>query len=117
MRRKLSTQFLTNYLIAFLLSLAATALAFALLSVASGRISATLAKNKYPASSILREDYTEIDASPVVQNGGGVQVVDREYRGVYSSGLDTIGKTQLSAGEFTEFLLESGDRPYHYDVA
>jgi len=117
MRRKLSTQFLTNYLIAFLLSLAATALAFALLSVASGRISATLAKNKYPASSILREDYTEIDASPVVQNGGGVQVVDREYRVVYSSGLDTIGKTQLSAGELTEFLLQSKDRPYHYDVA
>lgn len=117
MKRKLSNQFLTNYLVAFLLSILATVLAFFLLSYASGRISDTLAKNRFPASAIMEADYTKIDASPVVENGGGVQVVDRDYRVVYSRGLNTIGKSQLSAGEFTAFLTESGRGSYHYDIA
>ena len=39
-----------------------------------------------------------------------VQVVDKEYRVVYSSGLDT-GKEMLSAEEFTKFLIESRASP------
>jgi len=116
MKRKLSNQFLTHYLVVFLLTIAATALAFSLLSFASGLISDTLAKNRFPASAIVKEDYTTIDASPVVQNGGGVQVVDKDFRVVYSEGLDTIGKSQISAEEFTAFLTESKEKPYHYDI-
>lgn len=116
MKSKLSNQFLINYLMVFLLTLLTTMLAFMLLSFASGLISNTLAKNRYPASSIIRENYSEIDASPVVQNGGGVQIVDKDYRVVYSSGLNTIGKGQLSVGEFTSFLTESKEKPYHYDI-
>jgi hypothetical protein len=116
MKRRLSAEFLTHYLVVFLLTILATALAFALLSFASGLISGSLAKNQYPASAIIKEDYRQIDASAVVQNGGGVQVVDREYRVVYSSGLDTIGKEKLSAGEWTAFLTESKEKPYHYDI-
>jgi len=116
MKRKLSNQFLIHYLVVFLLTISATILAFVLLSFASGLISDTLAKNRFPAKAIIKEDYTKIDASPVVQNGGGVQVVDKDYRVVYSKGLDTIGKSQLSAGEFTAFLTESKDKSYHYDI-
>jgi len=116
MNRKLSNQFLSNYLMIFLLAVTATMVALWLLSFASGLIADALAKNKYPASAIIKEDYTQIDASSVVQNGGGVQVVDKAYRVVYSSGLDTIGKSKLSAGEFTEFLTESKEKPYHYDI-
>lgn len=117
MRRKLYNQFFTNYLVAFLLNILATVLVFFLLSYASGWISDTLAKNRFPASTIMEADYTKIDASPVVENGGGVQVVDREYRIVYSKGLNTFGKAQLSAEEFTAFLTESGKGSYHYDIA
>jgi signal transduction histidine kinase len=116
MKRKLSNQFLVNFLVIFLLTILATVLAFVLLSFASGLISTSLAKSQFPASAIAKEDYRQIDASAIVQNGGGVQVVDREYRVVYSSGLDTIGKEQLSAGEFTDFLTESKKKPYHYDI-
>jgi len=116
MKRKLSNQFLRNFLVIFLLTILVTVLAFVMLSLSSGLISGSLAKNKYPASSIVRDDYRQIDASAVVKNGGGVQVVDREYRVVYSSGLDTIGKDRLTAGEFTTFLTESKSKPYHYDI-
>ena len=87
-----------------------------LLSFASGLISGSLVKNQYPARAIIKEDYRQIDASAVVQSGGGVQVVDKEYRVVYSSGLDTIGKDKLSTEEFTKFLTESKSKSYHYDI-
>lgn len=116
MKRKLSNQFLSNYLIIFLLTLLTTALAFVLLSLASGLIEGTLAKNRFPASAIIKEDYTQIDGAEVVQNGGGVQVIDKSYRVIYSRGLDTIGKNQLSAGEFTDFLTGSKQGSYHYDI-
>lgn len=116
MKRKLSNQFLTNYLVIFLLTILATSLAFVLLSFASGLISGTLAKNQYPAAAIIKEDYRQIDASSVVQNGGGVQVVDKAYRVVYSRGLNTIGKDKLSTEEFTEFLTKTKEKSYHYDI-
>jgi len=77
MTRKLSNQFLGNFWVTFLLTVLATVLAFVLLSFASGLISDSLAKNRYSASSIIKEDYRQIDASPVVENGGGVQIVDK----------------------------------------
>ena len=116
MKRKLSNQFLGNFLVIFLLTILATVLAFVLLSFASGLISDSLAKNRYSASAIIKEDYKQIDASAVVENGGGVQVVDKKYRVVYSSGLNTIGKERLSAEKFTMFLMESKGKPYHYDI-
>lgn len=116
MKKKISNQFLANFWFVFLISIAATALAFLLLSLSSGLIYSSLSKNRYPASAIIKEDYTQIDASAVVKNGGGVQIVDKDYRVVYSSGIDTINKEQLSAQEFTEFLTESKSKPYHYDI-
>jgi hypothetical protein len=115
-KRKLSNQFLKNFLVIFLLAILDTVLAFMLLSFASRLIAGSLTKNRYPASAIIKDDYEQIDASAVVQNGGGVQIVDREYRVVYSKGLDTIGKDELTAEEFTAFLTESKSKPYHYDI-
>lgn len=116
MRKKLSNQFLRSFLVIFVMTILVTVLAFVLLSFASSMIAGSLAKNRYPASEIIRDDYTQIDASDVVRNGGGVQVVDKEYRVVFSEGLDTIGKDRLTVSEFTTFLTESKSKPYHYDI-
>ena len=116
MRRRLSSQFLLNYLVILLLTAAATYLALALLGLASGKIAGQLAKARYPASAIIKEDYAQIDASPVILAGGGVQVIDEQLRIVYSGGIDTLGKTQLSVEEFTDFLRRSRSGAYHYDI-
>ncbi|HOK81644.1 MAG TPA: HAMP domain-containing sensor histidine kinase [Clostridia bacterium] len=116
MKSKISNQFLGNFLIIFLLTILATALAFVLMSAAGSLIAGSLAKNRYTAESIIKEDYRQIDASEVVANGGGVQAVDKEYRVVLSEGLDTIGKDSLTAQEFTDFLAESKTKTYHYDI-
>jgi signal transduction histidine kinase len=116
MNRKLSSQFLVSFLVIFILTILATVLAFVLLSFASRFISGSLAKSRYPAGAIIREDYRQIDASAVMRSGGGVQVVDKEYRVVYSHGLDTIGKDRLTVEEFTAFLTQSKSKPYYYDI-
>ena len=116
MKRKLSNQFFRNFLVIFLLTILDIVLAFVFLSFASRLISGSLAKNRYPAAAIIKEDYNQIDASAVVENGGGVQVVDKKYSVVYSRGLDTIGKDKLTIEEFTAFLTESKSKPYHYDI-
>ena len=118
MKRKLSNQFFINYLIIFLLVILATAIAISLLSLSSALASAAFVKNKYPASSIVKDDYRQIDASLIVKNGGSVQIIDKDYRVVFADGKDTIIKSQLSAAEFTDFLIQSKSKGmlYHHDI-
>lgn len=118
MKSKISNQFLINYLIVFLLSVLAAVFACLLLSFANDVISKTLIKNIYPAETIMRDDYKEIDAGPVVKNGGGVQIINEKYEVVYTAGLDTIGTARLTTGQFTDFLVQSKSKgmPYHYDI-
>lgn len=119
MKSKISNQFLVNYFIVFLLSILATLFAYLLLSFADDVISKTLVKNIYPAKSLMQDDYGKIDAEPVVQNGGGVQVVDEYYKVVYSKGLNTLVTSQFTVGQFTEFLVKSKSKgiPYNYDIS
>lgn len=118
MRSKLSNQFLINYLIAFVLSVLAAFFALVFMSFAGDVISKTLVKNIYPASQIIREDYQNIDPTPVVQNGGGIQVINERYEVVYSEGLDTLGTKQFTPQQFTDFLRHSKSLgiPWHYDI-
>ena len=118
MKRRLSNQFLSHYLTVLALTLALTVLALGLLSFASGLISGALVKNQYPAHALMKDDPAEIDSEAVVRAGGGVQILDRDYRVVRSQGLDTLGKERLSAQEFTDFLTGSKrvGLAYHYDI-
>lgn len=118
MKSKISNQFLINYLIVFLLSLLAAVFAFILLSFANDVLSKTLVKNIYPASELMKDDYAYIDAEPVIENGGGVQVINDNYEVVFSKGLNTIGKNKLSVSEFTDFLIKSKEKghQYSYDI-
>lgn len=118
MNKKLSSQFFANYLLVLLLSLLAGFCVLLLLSFADSVVSKNLLKNQYTAESLMKDDYTQIDATEVVKNGGGVQVIDSQYKVVYSKGRNNFEKDQLEKGEFTEFLMDSqriGIR-YHYDI-
>lgn len=116
MRKRLSNTFLGYFWITFALTVFSTLLAFVLLSVASRWIAGELAKNRYSARSVIQADYRKIDASEIVANGGGVQIIDKNYTVIYSVGIDTIHKNQLTVEEFTELLTESKNKPYHYDI-
>jgi signal transduction histidine kinase len=100
------------------MSILAAVFAFLLLSFANDVISKTLVKNRYSASLIMRDDYTKIDPEPVIQNGGGVQIINEQYKVIFSEGLNTLETTQLTAGQFTDFLVHSKGKgvPYNYDI-
>lgn len=118
MKTKLSNQFALNYLIVFILSILAAFCALLLLLFATDVLSKTLTKNNYTANDIMRDDYTQIDAARIIDLGGGVQVISKDYTIVYSQGLDTIRKNQLTTQEFSEFLMQTHSKgvSYHYDI-
>lgn len=118
MKHKIFRQFLANYLAILVLSLLAAAFAFLLLSLADGALAKTLMKNVYTTGSLMQDDYRAIDSEGVAANGGGVQIIDGSHQVVYSRGLDLIGQSRLSTGEFTDFLTQSKAKglPYHIDV-
>ncbi len=118
MKSGLARQFLGNYLIAFLLSILAALFAVLLLSFASDVLSKGLMKNQFPADALMRDDYAQIDAAPVVESGGGVTVVSDDYKGLRSEVSDPFKGRMLSAAGFTDFLVTSHatGTPFHYDV-
>lgn len=116
MKRKISNQFLGHFLLMFLFTILATVLTFILISISSSVIADKLSKNRYKASSIVEENYEKIDYTKVVDNGGGVIVINKDYVVVLQAGLDPIGKTSFTIDEFTKFLTESKSTTYHYDI-
>jgi signal transduction histidine kinase len=96
----------------------ASVIVYFFLSFASNAISKSLMKNLYPAGSIMKDDYAKIDSEPIVQNGGGVQVVNDEYEVVYSAGINTLGTERFTIAQFTDFLTFSKSKgvPYSYDI-
>lgn len=119
MRSRIHNQFIANYIVIFIISVLLAIAALILTDFANDLIAKTLVKNQYTAQSVMRGDIADIDAAPVVANGGGVQAVNRDFEVVFSAGLNTLPDTKLSAAAFTEFLVASRQTgtPYSYDVA
>jgi len=119
MKRKISNQFLANYFLMFVISAILSICAFLLLSFAGSVLEMNLKKNSYTAQSLMKDDYTNIDYTEVVENGGGVQVIDQQGSIALSKGISTFDKHNLTMTELTKFLTESQriGVPYSYNIA
>ena len=102
----------------FFISLMIGLSAFLLSDFSSNLISKVLLKNHYTAASLMQDDYTKIDTKEVVENGGGIQVINSQYEIVFSKGLNTLGTGQLTPMVFTDFLMSSQSTgiPYSYSI-
>lgn len=118
MIRKIENQFFANYILMFVISTMVAVFAFLLMDFATHVISSTLVKNNYTAEDLMQDDYRKIDTAPIVENGGGIQVVNSNYEMVFTAGLNTFSKKDMTASEFTEFLISSKSKgvPYSYDI-
>lgn len=116
--KKIANQFFANYVLMFIISLILAFFAFLLLDFADHVISDTLVNNNYTAESLMEDDHTRIDPAPVIKNGGGVQVINRDYEVVFSAGINTFRKDKLSTQEFTDFLMAAKSKgiPYSYSI-
>jgi len=119
MRHTIASQFIRNYVLMFILSIMITIFVLLVLDFANHMISTTLVKNNYTAESLMQDDYRKIKTNPVIETGGGVQVIDSGYAVVLSKGLNTLTKDKLNAAEFTDFLIASQRKgiPYSYSIA
>ena len=118
MNRKIENHFLVNYVLMFIISTMIAIFAFMLLGFANDVINKTLIKNNYTAKSIMLDDYRDIDTTSIVNNGGGMQIINRNYEVVYSVGINTIVKESFTTSEFTNFLIMSKSigTPYSYSI-
>ena len=118
MKDTILNNFIRNYILMFFISIIIALLSIMLLSFSGDIISKNLIKNHYTAESIMVDDYQNMDVSNVIENGGGVQVINRDFKIVYSAGLDTFINDQLTIEEFTDFLIKSKSIgiPYSYDI-
>ena len=118
MNTKIENRFLVNYILMFIISTMIAFFAFMLLGFAGDVTAKNLVKNTHTAKSLMQDDYRLIDTSKVIDNGGGVQVVNTNYEVVYSVGLNTFVEEQLTTAEFTDFLIKSKSIgiDYSYDI-
>jgi len=118
MNRKIESQFLLSYVLMFFISTIIAVSAYILLGFANDIASKDLVKNHYTAKSLMRDDYWDIDTKPIIENGGGVQVINHNYEVVFSAGINTIRKDKLTTAEFTDFLMKTNSRgmPFGYSI-
>lgn len=117
MNRRIQNQFIANYLLMFSISTMIAIVAFMILVFANEVVSKTLAKNNYTAKSLMRDDYKNINTALVINNGGGVQIINSSYKVVLSKGLNTISKEELTTGQFTDFLIMSKSKGILYSYS
>jgi signal transduction histidine kinase len=93
--------------------------AVVILGAASGVLENSLVKNRYTALSIMKDDILDIEYNGIIDNNGGIQVIDSGYKIILSEGISNFPKSQLTASEFTEFLTQSQStgRKYSYNIA
>lgn len=116
---KLKNRLLLNYISIFLITTLIAVSAYFLFSLTSVNLEKTLVKNKYTAHSLMKDSISDIAYSDVISNNGGIQVIDSNYKIIFSEGINTFPKKQLTVSEWTDFLTRSQDirRQYSFSVA
>lgn len=116
---KVKNRFLINYIMVFFVTSLIAVLILILFGIASSRMEGSLTKNKYTAYQLMQDDLQNIDYDKVVKNNGGIQVVNQDYQVVLSHGINCFTKKQLTATEFTDFLIQSQavGREFSYSIA
>jgi len=116
---KMKNRFLLNYILVFFITSIIAILAILLLSIISGFIEDALVKNKYDAASMMKDDYKDIHVLDIINHNGGVQVIDKNHRIIFTKGINNFPRAQLTASEFTQFLTSSQaiSRAYSYSIA
>jgi len=118
MKKRIQNRFVADYVLMFLISTLIGVFAVTLLSFASDVISKNLVNHHYTAEKIMTDDLSVIDVEPVLKNGGGVQVVSKNYEVIFSQGINNLPEV-LTPETFTEFLTASQAKgnPFSYSIA
>lgn len=113
-KKKISNQFLINYIIMMVITILIIILIIILISFADSAINQNLVCNNIVIEDLMKDNIEEIESDKVLENGGGIQIVNKEYKVIYSKGIDTLGEKSLTPQEFTDFLTSSKSNEVEY---
>ncbi|MBU3092164.1 HAMP domain-containing histidine kinase [Clostridium sp. CM028] len=117
-KKKVANMLLLNYLLLFIFSTIIFIIVSLIISVSFKGLIKHDEIPELSASQIMRDDYENIDFSQVLKYKGGVQVIDKNYKVVFSRGINPKNIEQYTKSEFSEFLINSGkhQEEYYYNV-
>ncbi|HEY5563659.1 MAG TPA: HAMP domain-containing sensor histidine kinase [Clostridiaceae bacterium] len=117
-KKKVANMLLLNYLFLFIISTIIFIIVSLIISVSFKNLLRYDEITKLSAAQIMRDDYKNIDFSQVLKYKGGVQVIDQNYKVIFSRGINPDKVTQYTKGEFSEFLVNCGknQEQYYYSV-
>lgn len=113
-KNKISNQFLINYLIMLFITILIIILIQILLSFANDVISKNLACNSINIKELMNDNIEKIPSDKVLENGGGIQIINKDYKVIFSKGLNTLDKSSLTTQEFTDFLTSTNKSGVEY---
>jgi len=113
-KKKVANMLLLNYFLLFILSTIIFIVVCLLISVSLRRSMTYDEVKELSATQIMRDDYKDIDFSEILKYGGGAQVIDKNYKVVFSKGINPQDIKQYTKGQFTEFLFNSGKNEDFY---
>lgn len=117
-KKKVANMLLLNYLLLFILSTIIFIIVSIIISLSFKGLLNYNEIKELSASQIMRDDYNKMDFSQVLKYKGGVQVIDKNYKVVFSKGIDPQNITQYTKSKFSDFLIYSGkdQQKYYYSV-
>lgn len=118
MKKRIQSRFIADYVLMFLISTIIGVFAVALLSFANDVISKNLVHHSHTADKIMTDDLALMEMGSVLDNGGGIQVVNKNYEVIFSQGINNLPEL-LNAETFTDFLAASQakENPFSYSIA
>lgn len=117
-KKKVANMLLINYLLLFILSFIVFIGMSLLILVSFKNLVKYDEVKELSVAEIMRDNYENIDFSQILKYKGGVQVIDRNYKVVFSKGINPEHVGQYTKRQFTEFLINSGknQEDYYYSV-
>ncbi|MGK0468326.1 HAMP domain-containing sensor histidine kinase [Clostridium sp.] len=118
-KKKVANMLLKNYLLLFIFSTIVFIVVSLIISVSFKGLIKFEEIPELSAAQVMRDDYKNIDYSKILKYKGGIHVIDKNYKVVFSKGINPQKVNQYTKNEFSEFLINSGkhQRKYHYSVA
>lgn len=118
-KNNLRSQLLKNYIsLFFLITIIGIFSTFLIISI-GGFIQRNSIEESFKADNFMKDDFTSIDASHLIEYGGGIEVISEEKQVLHSKGNNVTSKKYFSEEEFSKYLfnMKKPDDQFNYDIA
>ncbi len=117
--RDIRENMLMSYIKMFLLSILVLLIIYLILVISNQYIKGRLISQKVQIEDYLTHDFRETDYSPIIQNNGGIVVLDEHMKVIHQEGNDFLDSHQFTKMEWAKFLMDTQqiDAAYNYKVA